>query len=172
MLAQRRLAPRLWQLAPLALTATACLTLATLAQPGQPAPAPAAGQPEAPQPRPRSGQPRGEPTSVEAAMKGINRGMKALKPLIESPGAPEDALKILWAIEKDALLAKSMDPIHIKGGKTPENFAAYRKGQIELLGMLLKLETEIMDAKHDDAKATFAAIIAYKDKAHDQFQDE
>lgn len=158
-----RLSPRA-PLAPLVLAVTACIALAAFAQPGQPA----VESPAAAEPRPS----RPEPRNVEAAMKGINRGLKALKPMLESPGAPEDALTRIWAIQKDALAAKSMEPVHLKGGKSPENLAAYRKGQIELIRMLLKLESEVLEAKHDDALATFAAIVAFKETAHEKFLDE
>lgn len=104
-------------------------------------------------------------------MKAMNRGMRALRDQLK-PESKDQALQTIWAVEKYAVAAKAMEPEHMKGGKTPETLAAYRKGQIELLEKLLKLEGQVMDGKMEEAQQTFAAIGQFKKQAHDQFQVE
>ncbi len=129
------------------------------AQEGQPAAG--GGQPR------REGQPggRGQAPSVEGGMRMMNRGVNQLKGTIADAGKRDENLLAVWTIQRGCLAAKSSKPEHLEGDpeKTLETF---RRGQVKLMGLLLELETAILDGKNDQAQAVFAKVAEHRDASH------
>ncbi len=155
--------------------AAGSLTLAafaqTGAQPGGTGGGTGGGQPPARQPGGPGGPGgRGE-MNLEGAMKGMGRALKGLEGGIGSASAKDDNLKMIGEMQRFAVAAKGMQP-PMKKVKAEEQAAfveKFRKAQIELVRMLLDLETQVIDGKNDDAKATLAKVIKHRDASHDIF---
>lgn len=157
-------------------------TALVLAQPANDQPKPAPTQPQ-PQPQPvepaqrqrtpgggggdRGGRP-GYP-NVEAAMRSMRSGMRTLRETVDKPDRKEDALTAVGQIQAGTIAAKGMKPEHFKQGASLDD---YRREQIKLLGMLLELETQIMDGKGAEAKATYEKIAKHRDDSHKKFGGE
>ena len=148
-----------------------------IAQPaGEPKPAPT--QPEGAPPQGQPGQRRGpggpggpgggarEFTNVESAMKGLRQGMRMLRDTAGDPARKEEALQAVALMEKACLAAKTFKPEEMKPGTSIDD---YRKSQIELMGMLLQLETAVIDGKSDQAKEIAQKLGKFRDEAHEKF---
>jgi Cytochrome b562 len=134
---------------------------ASLAQPEkQPETSPARGK----QPGGR-GQ-GGGPATVEQAMRGINRAARELKAQIGDASKMDENLALIWAMERGAVAAKGLEPEHLPAGDKAKIVNDFRRGQIELLKLMLTLETQVMDGKTEDATKTFGAIVELRDKSH------
>lgn len=130
---------------PLAILAALALTLAAPAQPD-------AG--------------KAAPATVEQTMEAIEAAMDTLDKSLDKP----EALRTLWDIQRLALHAKSLVPEHLKGGATPENLAGFRRAQIELMKLLLQLESNLIDARPDEARKTIDAIDELREASHKKFK--
>jgi soluble cytochrome b562 len=124
----------------------------------------------------RGGQPggpggpggQGRPVSVEGSMKSMNRAMRALKTTIGDPGKRDESLRSIWAMEAGAVAAKSGKPDHLEG-KGDQALDEFRRDQIKLVGMMLEMETAVMDGKTDAATAVLGKIEAFREEAHKRF---
>src|SRR6185369_13518330 len=94
--------------------------------------------------QPKASQPALPPT-VEATMEQVDDTVGDLQKDLARPDGMADALKRIWEIERLALHAKTMTPEHLKGGPTPETLLGYHKAQVELMTMLLKVESAILN---------------------------
>jgi hypothetical protein len=131
----------------------------------------AGSQPPADAPRPaRQPVTRGQgPQNVEQAMRGMNRAARELKDQIGDASKKDANLALIWAMERGAVQAKSLEPEHLPAGDKAQLVNDFRKGQIELLKLMLTMEGQVMDGKTEDAAKTFAAIVELRDKAHEKF---
>lgn len=143
----------------------------------------ASAQPSNAQPAgPREGRPGGPggpggdrrgPT-VEGAMQGMNRAMKALKDNVADGSKRDDNLKTVNELQRMIVLAKSA-PItekmyeHAKAGddaakkKVADEF---RSRLIAVLRSAIDLEEQIAAGKADDAKATYAKLHDFEESGH------
>jgi hypothetical protein len=129
-----------------AAVAAACLSVAAMAQPGGKAPK--------------------NPSNVEQCMHAIEEHLDGLSGQLGKP----DALKTVWEIERLALLAKTMTPEHLKGGASAANLTAYRKAQVDLMKLLLQLETNVLENKPDEARRTIDALESLEKESHKKFR--
>ncbi len=139
-------------------------------KPGQPAPA-QPGEERRERGPGREGQAERRPDfpNVEAAMKSMRGGMRALRDIVDKPEKKDEALAAVGVMERACVAAKGMKPQELKPGASLDD---YRRGQIKLMGMFLELETQIIDGKGDQAKATLQAIAKYRDDSHEKFGGE
>ncbi len=162
----------------LLLTGSAVVMAQPASDPAKPVP-PAPGQPGQPGERPprgpggggREGREGGpgagrEFNSVESAMKGMRAGMRMLKDTVGKPEKKEEALAAVTLLEKACLAAKTFKPEKLKAGA---NIDDYRRAQIQLMGMLLELETDIIDGKSEQAKEVAAKLLKFRDDSHAKF---
>lgn len=148
------------RLVPITLAAAVAITAAGLW-----AYQPANGQPDQPAPdRPRQpgGRPGGpgERPNVEQSMRMMNRGVNQLKASLADPAKKEESLAAVWMIQRGCLGAKAGKPEHVQGDAA-QTLDAFRRGQIKLMGMLLDLETAVMDGKNDAARALLAKVAEH-----------
>lgn len=140
-------------------------------QPGQGQPG-GGGQPG------RGGQPggggrgQGQPGRIDGAMKQMNGAMKDLKENLSKADKKDDNLNSITQMQRAAVNAKNARPTNLKGTDLPKAQEAFRRSMIQLMGMLLELETQVMDGKTDQAQATFKKIEAFEEKSHEQFVKE
>jgi hypothetical protein len=135
------------------------------------------GQPprRSPQPdgqgRDGQGRARGEVgQTVEQCMKMMNGAARRLKEQVGDASKKEDNLKLVWAMQKNALQAKMLEPNHLGDGDRTRQLAEFRKDQNDLMRSLLKLEDEVASGKADAASATFASIAQMKESEHRKFK--
>jgi soluble cytochrome b562 len=156
-----------------ALAATAAGFMLAMQPESRPADTKPASQP-AGQPGERGpGRARGTGTDfadVEQAMKALNAGMRALKNSLDDASKKTDNLTTVTRMQHAAVFSKNRKPDHLKGGDA--SLDAYRKTLIDLTRALLDLETQILEGKAADAKATLAKLSEMQDKGHEQFIDE
>lgn len=158
---------RHWTLAALvaaiALTAGAAMPEAQPEQPRQPRPQ-QPGQPGQPG---RPGGPGGDRQiqSVGGGMRALNRGVRVLEATIADPAKKEESLAAVWMMQRGCLGAKASKPDDLEGD--PEKILnQFRHGQIKLMGILLELETAVLDGKSDAAKELLAKAKAHRDASH------
>ncbi|MBI1191357.1 MAG: hypothetical protein GC200_11840 [Tepidisphaera sp.] len=133
-------------------------------------------QPEGAQPRrPRAqfGEGReGRGPSVEGAMKAMGRSLKALKGQIADANKKEENLSLVAAMEMACVNAKGGKPggPAMKAAKTDaekqELTAKFRAHLIHLGHALLDLESQVMEGKTDEAKASIEKIEKIRDEGH------
>lgn len=140
----------------LATLAAACATVASFAQPEP-------SHKSAPTADPSRAE---GPASAEKTMEAIEDHMDTLTKQLGKP----EALQTIWEIERLALRAKSLTPEHLKGGATPENLTGYRKAQVELMALLLKVETDILDNNTADAQKVLDQIDELRKESHKKFK--
>src|ERR1051326_828845 len=102
-------------------------------------------------------------------MKAINRAARALKEQVGDASKKDENLKLIWAMQKNALQAKTLEPERIEGDKS-KWLPDFRKDQNKLMRMLLDLEEQVADGKSDDAAKTFQKVMQYKDSEHEKFK--
>ena len=144
------------------------------AQPPQTSPEPGRVQPEPGRPS-QPGGPRpqqGEPRNVEGAMKLINRSLRTLNRQIDDTAKKAENLKLVGDAERGAVLAKGMEPEKAPKDGREEYLKKFRLKQIELIGMLLELETDIVNDKTAEAKAVMAKLATFRDSTHKSFDVE
>ncbi len=69
-------------------------------------------------------------------------------------------------IQRGCLGAKASKPENVKGDPA-QTLDAFRRGQIKLMGMLLELETALLDGKTEEAKALLAKAAEHRDASHE-----
>lgn len=128
--------------------------------------------------RGRSGErgPGGERgPSVEGAMKGMNRALKALKGQIADASKKDENLQLINDMQRGCIAAKGAKFELPKDSKpaSPDELAAiakkFRAEMISLARQLLALEEDIIDGKTDQAKLKLDAIVELRDKEHKEF---
>ncbi|MGH7133313.1 MAG: cytochrome b562 [Phycisphaerales bacterium] len=139
-------------------------------QPGQGQPG-GGGQPG------RGGQPgggrgQGQPGRIDQSMKQMNGALKELKDNISKADKKDDNLNAISQMQRAAVNAKNAKPTNLKGTDLPKAQEAFRRAMIQMLGMMLELETQVMDGKTDQAQATLKKIEAFEEKSHEQFAKE
>jgi soluble cytochrome b562 len=107
---------------------------------------------------------------VEQAMKAMNNGYRALKGTVEDASKKADNLTIVTRMQHAAVYAKAHKPHHLKGGDAALD--DYRKALIDLTRILLDLESQILEGKTADAKATLTKFHDMEDKGHEKFMEE
>lgn len=151
----------------LALIAGAATAAVVFAQP------PAERPPTSPDPsRAQPGGPRapqGDPRNVEGAMKLVNRSLRTLNRQIDDTSKKAENLKLIGDAQRGAILAKGMEPEKSPKEGRDEYLKKFRLGQIELVRMLLELETDVLNDKSADAKALMAKLATFRDKEHKEF---
>lgn len=159
----------------LALIAGAATAAAVFAQPPAERP-PTSPDPSRVQPEPgRPGQqggpraPQGDPRNVEGAMKMINRSLRTLNRQIDDTSKKADNLKLIGDAQRGAILAKGMEPEKSPKEGHEEFLKKFRLGQIQLVTMLLELETDVLNDKTSEAKAVLAKLATFRDKEHKEF---
>jgi len=111
---------------------------------------------------------RGGGPSLEQSMKEMNRAAQSLQTSISDASKKEENLKLIWAMERAEIQAKATTPRKLPGDKD-KMLAEYRKAQIELLKLIVKLESETLDGKTNEASQTLAAIMQAKTAGHEKF---
>ncbi len=81
----------------------------------------------------------------------------------------EENLKLVGDAERGAVIAKSMEPEKTPKDGREKYLKNFRTHQIELIGMLLELETNILNDKTTEAKAMMAKLATYRDTTHKEF---
>jgi hypothetical protein len=122
---------------------------------------------------PRGGGDSGAlPATAKLGMCVMNRSLRTLKRQIGDAAKKDDNLKLIADLERGCLGAKGASPErairHIEN-ETERAAAAvtYRKQLITLMGMLLRLETAVIDGKNDEANAILGQINKLRDESHD-----
>ena len=121
---------------------------------------------------PRGGGPGAGAANVEGAMKGMNRGLKAIKAAVGDAAKKPEALKLVSEMQRDCAAAKSM-PLPAAYTKGAADDAAKQKLEAEyaadmrkLMRMLVDLEDAIAADKADEAKALLARIEEQREHSH------
>lgn len=121
---------------------------------------------------PRGGGPGAGAANVEGAMKGMNRGLKAIKAAVGDAARKPEALKLVSEMQRDCAAAKSM-PLPAAYTKGAADDAAKQKLEAEyaadmrkLMRMLVDLEDAIAADKADEAKALLARIEEQREHSH------
>lgn len=139
---------------------------------------PAQGQPREGQPvegqpgqrPPRGPRPDGAPgremMSVDAGMKAMRQGLRVLRDAAGDPSKKDASLQAVVLMQRGCLAAKASAPKHLKQGVSVDE---YRREQIKLMGMLLELESNLLDGKHDQAAAMVDKLAKYRDESHEKF---
>ncbi len=116
--------------------------------------------------------------SVDGAMKQMNGALKALKESVDKTDQKEQNLMLVATMERACLTAKSAKPTNLKGDPKgdPKDAAKtleeYQRTQIKLMGMLLELETQVLDGKTDAAKESIKKLGEFEDSSHQTFQQK
>lgn len=150
-----------------ALAACGVVTIAGLsvAQPERSQP-PAGRQP------PQEGGPRRSGAggqSIEQCMKAINRAFRALRGQIEDGSKKDENLDHIWTMQRNVVQAKSLPMEKVPDAQREALTTDFRKGQIELMRMLLSLEVQVMEGKTEEAARTLAAIHELEEREHKKF---
>lgn len=138
------------------------------AQPGnaqQPG-GPAAGD------RTRARRGEGQPESLESLMKVLGRGLRALKRQGDKPESRGENLQIIIDMQRAAVLAKSFKPDHLPETGQEEYLKNFRLRQIDLAGLLLKLEKELINADYAAVARTVGEIEEARNSAHKIYDPE
>ena len=121
---------------------------------------------------PRGGGPGAGAANVEGAMKGMNRGLKAIKAAVGDAAKKPEALKLVSEMQRDCAAAKSM-PLPAAYTKGAADDAAKQKLEAEyaadmrkLMRMLVDLEDAIAADKADEVKALLARIEEQREHSH------
>lgn len=118
----------------------------------------------------RGGNAAGEFANVEQAMKAMNGAMRQLKDAVGDASKKDANLTAIGRAQVAAVYCKNNKPVHLKGGDA--SVEAYRKTMIDFMRSLLDLESQVLDGKTEEAKATFAKIGEMKDAGHDKYLEE
>lgn len=115
---------------------------------------------------------RGGADNLEGAMKQLNGALKSLKENIDKADQKEQNLMLVATMERACLTAKSAKNPTLKGDPkdAAKTLVEYQRAQIKLMGMLLELETQVLDGKNDAAKASIAKLFEYKESSHETFE--
>lgn len=121
---------------------------------------------------PRGGGPGAGAANVEGAMKGMNRGLKAIKAAVGDAAKKPEALKLVSEMQRDCAVAKSM-PLPAAYSKGAADDAAKQRLEAEyaadlrkLMRSLLDLEDAIAADKADEAKSILAKIEEQREHSH------
>jgi hypothetical protein len=120
----------------------------------------------------RGGRGGGQQVSLEGSMKGMNRGLKALKGAISDASKKNECLKIVSEMERNCAAAKAT-AVPAEYLKSAADDAAKAKIEDEFrsdlrknLRLLLDLEDVIVAGKTDEANALIVKIEALREHAH------
>ena len=121
---------------------------------------------------PRGNGPGAGAANVEGAMKGMNRGLKAIKAAMGDAARKPEALRLVSEMQRDCATAKSM-PLPAAYTKGAADEAAKQKLEAEyaadmrkLMRMLVDLEDAIAADKADEVKALLARIEEQREHSH------
>lgn len=150
----------------------AALSVVTLA--GLSVAQPERSQPPAGRQPPQDGGPRrggggqgGQ--SIEQCMKAMNRAFRALRGQIEDGSKKDENLGHIWTMQRNVVQAKSLPMEKVPDAEREALTTDFRKGQIELMRMLLNLEVQVMEGKTEEAARTLAAIHELEEREHKKF---
>lgn len=107
--------------------------------------------------------------SIEQCMKAMNRAFRALRGQIEDGSKKDENLGHIWTMQRNVVQAKSLPMEKVPDAEREALTADFRKGQIELMRMLLTLETQVMDGKTEEAARTLTAIHDLEEREHKKF---
>lgn len=110
--------------------------------------------------------------SLEGAMKQLGGALKALKETLDKGDQKEQSLIHVGTMQRACLTAKSIASPTLKGDPkdAAKTLVEYRRAQIKLMGMLLELETQILDGKTDAAKESVKKLGEYRESSHETFE--
>lgn len=138
----------------------------------QPAGQPPAGERPAGQPGERPGGPRqGRPPSVEGLMKQVNRAFRTLKREAGKPESKDQVLAAITQMEIAAVTAKDMTPtghVHWTEAEKPAKVLQFRRGQIELIELLLQIEKGVLDGKTAELQPGIERLEAMRKQMHEK----
>ena len=120
----------------------------------------------------RAGPGGGQPMTVEAAMKSMNRALKVLGEAVTDAGRKDEALRLVSDAQRGCATAKML-PLPLEFMKGAADEAAKAKVQEEYaadlrktMRMLLDVEDAIVAGKGDEAKAILAKVEEMRQHAH------
>ncbi|MEK6703903.1 MAG: cytochrome b562 [Planctomycetota bacterium] len=110
--------------------------------------------------------------SLEGAMKQLGGALKALKEIVDKSDQKDQSLIHVGTMQRACLTAKSITSPTLKGDPkdAAKTLVEFRRAQIKLMGMLLELETQILDGKLDAARESVKKLGEYKESSHDTFE--
>lgn len=117
---------------------------------------------------------RGEPISIEGAMKQMNGAYKRLMATVADPAKAEESLRFIGDMERGCVLAKNQSPKKqleaVEGDAAKAKKAEdFRRRLIALNQHLLQIELALLDKKFDEAKRLLGAVEGMEDKGHEAF---
>ncbi|CAG0977916.1 hypothetical protein PHYC_01604 [Phycisphaerales bacterium] len=129
------------------------------------------GQPPAGERPPGGPRPGGRPQSVEGLMKQVNRAFRTLKREAGKPESKDQVLAAITQMELAAVAAKDLTPNgHVRWteAEKPMKVLQFRRGQIELLELLLLIEKNALDGKTPEVQAGVEKIEAMRKSMHEK----
>jgi soluble cytochrome b562 len=105
----------------------------------------------------------------------FGRALRRLLRQIDKPESNEASAELVVKMQRACLDAKGMEPSLVH--KQPEAEKArfllgYRKKMIELMGALLRLESDLLDGDNEKAQASLAAVRKIEDDGHSVYREE
>lgn len=165
----------------LSIATAVCLSLASLAGPGDSSVSLArAEQPAQEGQRPRQpggpeGRPQGERRiSVEGAMKIMGRNLEKLQPQIGDASKKDENLALINEMERGCVIAKGMPVPNDVLAKAADDAAKekmkhdYRTDLLSVLKKLIDLEEAVAAGKTEEAKSLLQQAIRAGDLGHEQ----
>lgn len=132
--------------------------------------APSAAQAQATQPAAAAGG-----LGLEARMKGMNRGFKALKRAAAEGKLTKESAALVVEMEAHAIAAKELLPPNaqkLKGDEQAAFVVGYKKKMIEVINQLFQLEVALLEGRTADATALIKAIDTTEKQGHDAYNKE
>lgn len=165
----------------LSIATAVCLSLASLAAPGDSSVSPArTEQPAQEGQRPRQpggpeGRPQGERRiSVEGAMKIMGRNLERLEPQIGDASKKDENLTLINEMERGCVIAKGLSVPNDVLAKAADDAARekmkadYRADLLSVLKKLISLEEAVSQGKTEEAKSLLQQAIRAGDLGHEQ----
>lgn len=109
---------------------------------------------------------------VESSMKSMNRALKSLTAQIADPAKKTENLQLVTDLQRGAVSAKGakLGDDMMKNAKDDAAKAAiaieYRRDMIELVKVLLDVESDLLDDKFDSAKSHLDKAVQMRDDSH------
>jgi hypothetical protein len=115
---------------------------------------------------------RGEPSSVEGAMKTMGRSLKALRGIVGDASKKEEALRLVSEMQRACLWAKSAPvpgDVLDRAKDDAERSAIKVANRVYLIAVLQRLlvcEQNIIEGNVEAASADIKAVAELRDKGH------
>lgn len=114
-----------------------------------------------------------EPTPLQEAMGGLQKGQRAMRRMVKDPVANEDALLgTISQMQGHALRAFSLPPDPPDGEDARAWRIGFQRSQLQVLDALLETELAVHGGDAQAAQAGYARLGEIKKAGHDKYQPD